>query len=484
MVLAYPDTVDAKFAEHWDTWFNQPEVDALVSAGINTVRIPLGYWIVEQLVDRKTEFFARGGMKHLRRGLEQLRKAGIDVILDHHGLPGVQSPNQQFTGRCTSDVQFYTAKNYQRALTWTAVMTTLSHIDPAFATVTQIQAVNEPIMDANQTPGYGDFQKSFVLTMRIVEAILGIFQFPSSLSVTAELLFLESDIQTAFSKVCDDTKVKSKFPKEVIQAVFDALPIVLEISRDLSYDVSFLHFDGRKPNRKPLISNFMDVNWQYNNPSNPADAALGPQDYDNHLYYVFGGVADPVPEAYLIHICNLDRVQNDAAKGNSPLFFGEWGLPTQFEATDEFLSKWADAQKMAYSKGAGWIFWNFKVEPGPNDREWSYLDGLRRGYFTKDPSAYHDPHVCDPYVGKTFTPSTTSTSTTSSGTNTAVTATTTGTASQSIATASNGATVSVSGTSQATPTTVSTSSQPTATVSSTGSQATATTDTTTTTTTD
>lgn len=41
----------------------------------------------------------------------------------------------------------------------------------------------------------------------------------------------------------------------------------------------------------------MDVNWQYNNPSNPADAKDGPQAYDNHLYYSFGvsplvGVSD------------------------------------------------------------------------------------------------------------------------------------------------------------------------------------------------
>lgn len=33
----------------------------------------------------------------------------------------------------------------------------------------------------------------------------------------------------------------------------------------------------------------------------------------------------------------------------------EWSLATQFSATDEFLFKWADAQKYSYSKGAGWI---------------------------------------------------------------------------------------------------------------------------------
>ena len=52
---------------------------------------------------------------------------------------------------------------------------------------------------------------------------------------------------------------------------------------------------------------------------------------------------------------DLNRVQADAALGDSPLWFGEWGLPVQFNATDDFLSQWADAQKLAYSEGAGWI---------------------------------------------------------------------------------------------------------------------------------
>lgn len=35
-------------------------------------------------------------------------------------------------------------------------MTALSHLDPDFGSVVAIEAVNEPIMDATQTPGYGD----------------------------------------------------------------------------------------------------------------------------------------------------------------------------------------------------------------------------------------------------------------------------------------------------------------------------------------
>jgi hypothetical protein len=32
-------------------------------------------------------------------------------------------------------------------------MTALSHVDPNFSSVVALQAINEPIMDANQTPG-------------------------------------------------------------------------------------------------------------------------------------------------------------------------------------------------------------------------------------------------------------------------------------------------------------------------------------------
>jgi hypothetical protein len=54
--------------------------------------------------------------------------------------------------------------------------------------------------------------------------------------------------------------------------------------------------------------------------------------------------------------------------------FGEWSLATQFHASDSFLKKFADAQKHAYSKGAGWIFWNFKIEKSGKEggmaRQW------------------------------------------------------------------------------------------------------------------
>ncbi|EIW75230.1 glycoside hydrolase family 5 protein [Coniophora puteana RWD-64-598 SS2] len=411
---AYPETVDEKFAQHWETWFTQDHVSELKAAGINTVRIPLGYWIIEALVDPSHEAYPKGGLKYLRQGLGWLKDAGISVILDHHALPGVQSANQQFTGNCTDTPQFYTPYNYHRALVWTSVMTALTHMDPNFGSVFSIEAVNEPTMNATQTPGYGDFQKNFVQVVRTIELIIGIPGIDLNLGLNPDAdilgLGLGTNFTAALGSVAD--AAAAALNPEVQLALADAVPIILEIATECGLESIFTLLDFMDTKRDPIVTSFMDVNWQYNNPSNPADAKIGPQGYDNHLYYSFGGVADSNPEAYLISICNLNRIQNDAKLGNTPLWFGEWGLPTQFNATDAFLYKWADAQKYAYSQGAGWIFWNFKTEISALTngtslaRQWSYLEALKMGFLTQNPAQLNDADVCKPYIGKTYTSTT------------------------------------------------------------------------------
>lgn len=397
---AYPETVDAIFDEHWSTWFSKMDVTRFVRAGINTVRIPLGYWIVEPLVDRETEFFAKGGIHQLRRGLQQLRDAGITVILAHHALPGVQAQQQMFAGRCTRDLQFYTPHNYRRALIWSGVMTALSHLDPAFEAVASIQAVNEPLHDASRTPGYGDFQKNFVKVVRAVEFALGV-----PVNGTTPLSNFSSSRNATMSLMMASTTQRGRLDTEVLHVLAEIVPILTQVARQLDLNLDLDQKDLRRSvsTREPLVTNFMDVSWQYNNPPNPADAAIGPQSYDNHLYYSWGGVAaNATEEAYMEHICNLDRVEQAAAVGNSPIFFGEWSLATQFAASDEFLVRWADAQKFSYSKSAGWIFWNFKIERNVTGdgaaRQWSYLEGLERGYLTENPAELHNPDVCAPYI--------------------------------------------------------------------------------------
>ncbi|KAH9958850.1 glycoside hydrolase family 5 protein [Russula dissimulans] len=384
LAAAFPNDVDSRFAGHWSTWFTQDDVNRLQGAGINTVRIPLGYWIVEPLVDRTTEHYPRGGIKYLVKGLEMLRKAGIRAILDHHALPGAQAVDQMFAGRCTSNPQFYTAYNYGRAFTWTAVMTFITHLHPSFADVFAIEAANEPIMDATKTPGLGGFEKNFVRTVRAMELLIGVeVSGCPALAGKASLTNLNSRLTKAHATNC-----LGLFTAPVVEALQQSFPMLLFITKELGW--SGLTGPG---------FSFMDVLWQFNNPANPSAAAIGPHSYDNHIYYRFG-VAAANPDAYLKDLCNRNNAQRDISAGDSPVWYGEWALSTQFTATDDFLNEWADAQKLVYSESqsAGWFFWNFKLEEGnPLGRQWSYFEGLDRGYFTQDPSKFHNPNVCVPY---------------------------------------------------------------------------------------
>ena len=38
--------------------------------------------------------------------------------------------------------------------------------------------------------------------------------------------------------------------------------------------------------------------------------------------------------------------------------------------------------------------------PGSELRQWDYMEGVKRGYMTKDPSQFHDPNVCARYTPK------------------------------------------------------------------------------------
>jgi hypothetical protein len=52
-------------ATDWQTWLTQQDVDEIVAAGLNTVRIPMGFWIIEDIVDKTHEPYAEGGLDEL-----------------------------------------------------------------------------------------------------------------------------------------------------------------------------------------------------------------------------------------------------------------------------------------------------------------------------------------------------------------------------------------------------------------------------------
>jgi len=97
------EKADAVFDKHWDTWTTQEDIANISSHGLNVIRIPVGFWMKEDLV-LEGEYYPRGALKYLDRLVGWAADAGLYVIMDLHAGPGVQSPNQQFTGHVSSEL--------------------------------------------------------------------------------------------------------------------------------------------------------------------------------------------------------------------------------------------------------------------------------------------------------------------------------------------------------------------------------------------
>ena len=136
------------FRRHWNSWITKDDINRIKGYGLNTIRVPLGFWIHESLV-RSSEAFPQGGFSYLESLCQMARDANLYVILDLHAAPGGQSPNQQFTGKSVDPVGFFQNSNYERAYQWLEWMTRVVHTNKKFSHVGAIELVNEPVPNGN-----------------------------------------------------------------------------------------------------------------------------------------------------------------------------------------------------------------------------------------------------------------------------------------------------------------------------------------------
>ena len=87
------------FQAHWNRWITENDIATMASYGINTIRIPVGYWIDESIVYEDSEHFPEGGLGYLERICGWASNYGFYIIIDLHGAPGAQVRQQPFTGQ-------------------------------------------------------------------------------------------------------------------------------------------------------------------------------------------------------------------------------------------------------------------------------------------------------------------------------------------------------------------------------------------------
>jgi aryl-phospho-beta-D-glucosidase BglC (GH1 family) len=107
-VLALGQTAaNAAFQGHWDTWITQADIAQMQSYGLNTIRIPVGYWMREDIVYADSEHFPQGGLTYLERLCGWASDAGFYIIIDLHGAPGAQYARNPDNGQVGKHMRMF-----------------------------------------------------------------------------------------------------------------------------------------------------------------------------------------------------------------------------------------------------------------------------------------------------------------------------------------------------------------------------------------
>ncbi|KAK1226753.1 hypothetical protein PQX77_010263, partial [Marasmius sp. AFHP31] len=84
------DTLEKILEEHYKTFITERDFAEIAGAGLNYVRIPLGYWAIDTLSEG--EPFLKGvSWKYFLRAVQWARKYGLRINLDLHAVPGSQN---------------------------------------------------------------------------------------------------------------------------------------------------------------------------------------------------------------------------------------------------------------------------------------------------------------------------------------------------------------------------------------------------------
>ncbi|KAF4556806.1 Glucan 1,3-beta-glucosidase-like protein 7 [Elsinoe fawcettii] len=126
--------------KHWSTYITEDDIAKIASWGINTLRIPIGYWAYNTTINAP---YKTGADKYLKDALEWARNNNLQVLIDLHGVPGSQNgfDNSGQAGQAL----------WQKDNNMDAAVSALKQIADIYGTeeysdvVWGIQLVNEPI---------------------------------------------------------------------------------------------------------------------------------------------------------------------------------------------------------------------------------------------------------------------------------------------------------------------------------------------------
>ncbi|XHF97935.1 hypothetical protein AWENTII_001508 [Aspergillus wentii] len=323
----------ARLSAHWNSFVSQADFDEIAEAGLNHVRIPVGYWAVSPV---EGEPYVDGQLEALDNAIGWAQAAGIKVLIDLHGAPGSQNG--------------FDNSGHRGAINW---LPGNSKQDPALLSikllaerytkyadvVTAIEAINEPNIPGGLSKG--GLEKYYYDSWGAVR------EHNDDTTVVLSDGFLSTESWNGF--MTDDKGVWNVMMDAHHYEVFDDGLLAMDISSHTRAACQFSAEHIQPTDKWTIVGE-----WT---------AALT----DCTKYLNGRGIGarydGTKPGSSKIGDCGV-RLQGRTAD-----------LPAE-EKTK--LRQFIEAQLDAYEKKTGWIFWTWKTEGSP---EWDMRQLLAEGVF-------------------------------------------------------------------------------------------------------
>ncbi|KAJ3489581.1 hypothetical protein NLI96_g2026 [Meripilus lineatus] len=344
------NTARNTLVNHWNTWITQSDFAAIAGAGLNHVRIPIGYWAWDVSAG---EPYIQGQLPYLDKAIGWAKQYGLKVIIDLHGAPGSQNGFDNSGHRVSFPQWQASQSNIDRT---SAIIKKLASTYAGQSdVVTMIAPLNEP------AGFYGD-QVLTPLRQYWYDSY-GNIRFPYGTSQQGNTVVLLHDafqplsywngFQTPpqWQGVAMDTHIYQMFSQDEVSRTNQQ-----HINAACAYGSSLSSFDL----------------WTVVGEWTPAAT-------DCAKYLNGRGVG-----------ARYDGTRSGSTRVGS--CSGLTGSASSFSASYKtFLRQYWEAQTITYEKGAGWIQWTWKAE---NADEWSYQAGLANGWIPQNPTSRQYPNIC------------------------------------------------------------------------------------------
>ncbi|KAL5494766.1 hypothetical protein ACEPAI_228 [Sanghuangporus weigelae] len=341
----------AALENHWDTFYSEEDFANIAKAGLNHIRIPLGYWAFDV---QPGEPYIQGQLPYLERAIKWATKYGLKVILALYGAPGSQNGFIN-SGHILSVPEWpFNQTDIDRTL---AIIQRLESMFAKYPSVVPIiGALNEP---AGFIPGVLDIARQYYR-----DAYTAI-RFPFGSDKQSNTVMM---IHDAFQPLSNWTDFMP--PPDYQGVVMDThiyqgfTQAELEQTEDEEIQEACAH-----------AANITSLNlWTIVGEWCTAFTDCAPGLNGRGMGARYDGT---YPNSTFVGSC-------DGLTGSAETFSDEYKA---------FMRRFWEAQTTSYETGIGWVQWLWKTEEGAGE-EWSYSKGLQYGWIPWDQTDRLYPNIC------------------------------------------------------------------------------------------